>query len=44
MPYMVDDNRGHEMINEFTDFYNAPESIFADGNTNYKKLQAGTVK
>ena len=44
MPYMVDDNRGHEMINEFTAFYNAPESIFADGNTNYKKLQAGTVK
>ena len=44
MPYMVSENRGHEMIDEFTAFYNEPYSIFADGNTNYKKLQAGTVK
>lgn len=44
MPYMVDDKRGHEMIDEFTSFYNEPASIFADGNTDYKKLQAGTVK
>jgi len=32
------------MIDEFTSFYNEPASIFADGNTDYKKLQAGTVK
>ena len=44
MPYMVADKRGHEMINEFTAFYNEPDSIFADGNTHYKKLQTGTVK
>jgi len=28
----------------FTAFYNEPDSIFADGNTHYKKLQTGTVK
>lgn len=28
-PFMVDDERGHELINEFVDFYNMPGSIFA---------------
>ena len=44
MPYMVSDKRGHEMINEFVDFYNEPSSIFADGNTDYKKLKAGSIE
>lgn len=30
-PYMVSKTRGHEMINEFVDFYNEPETLFADG-------------
>lgn len=30
-PYMVSKTKGHEMINEFIDFYNEPETIFADG-------------
>ncbi|WP_158453476.1 hypothetical protein [Pelosinus fermentans] len=30
-PYMVSDTRGHEMINDFIDFYNESSSIFADG-------------
>lgn len=38
MPYMVSDNRGHEMINEFIAFYNEESSIFADGNVAYKQL------
>lgn len=36
-PYMVSDTRGHEMINDFIDFYNEPSSIFADGIT-YKDM------
>ena len=28
-PYLVTAKRGHEMANEFIDFYNAPSSIFA---------------
>lgn len=30
-PYMVSKTKGHEMINEFIDFYNEPETLFADG-------------
>ncbi len=26
-PYMVSDTRGHEMVNDFIDFYNEPSSI-----------------
>ena len=28
-PYMIDNRRGHEMVNEFVDFYNEPQSVFA---------------
>ena len=28
-PYLVTSKRGHEMVNEFIDFYNAPQSVFA---------------
>jgi mannan endo-1,4-beta-mannosidase len=31
-PYLVDATRGHEMINEFIDFYNSPISVFAKQN------------
>ena len=37
-PYMVSKNRGHEMINEFVDFYNEPETLFADG-VNWQSLK-----
>ena len=30
-PYMVSKTRGQEMINNFVDFYNMPETLFADG-------------
>ena len=30
-PFMVSDTKGHEMINEFIDYYNEEESVFADG-------------
>lgn len=39
-PYMVSETRGHEMINEFVDFYNMPKTIFADGVCDYTKLPA----
>lgn len=29
-PFMVSDTKGHEMINEFIDYYNEGESVFAD--------------
>lgn len=38
-PYMVDETRGHEMINEFIDFYNAPASVFAKQNADYTTLE-----
>lgn len=34
-PYMVDENRGHEMINDFIDYYNNNQSVFADGVGHY---------
>ena len=43
-PYMVSDTKGHEMINEFINFYNEPGTIFADGVTDFTKLPAPTVK
>ena len=38
-PYMIDATYGHEMINNFIDFYNAPESIFASQNADYSTLK-----
>lgn len=43
-PYMVSDTRGHEMINEFIDFYNEPSTIFADGIIDFTKLPAPVVR
>lgn len=37
-PYMADENKGHEMINSFIDFYNEESSVFADGVGNYKEV------
>lgn len=37
-PYMVSKTRGQEMINNFVDFYNMPETIFADG-VNWQALK-----
>lgn len=38
-PYMVSDTRGHEMINDFIDFYNDPTTVFAKQNLDYAKLK-----
>jgi len=37
-PYMVGDTKGHEMINDFIDYYNEDESVFADGVGDYSKV------
>lgn len=37
-PFMVDDKRGHEMVNNFVNYYNEDSSIFADGVGNYKEV------
>lgn len=34
-PYMVSDTKGHEMINNFINYYNEDKSIFADGVEDY---------
>lgn len=36
---MVSDTRGHEMINDFIDFYNDPTTVFAKQNLDYAKLK-----
>lgn len=38
-PYMVNDTNGHEMVNDFVDYYNEDESIFADGTGDYKNVE-----
>ncbi len=38
-PYMVTVKRGHEMINNFVDFYNDKNSVFAQQIGDYSKLQ-----
>jgi len=37
-PYMVSDTKGHEMINDFIDYYNEEESVFANGVGDYSKV------
>lgn len=37
-PYMVSSGRGHEMINNFVDYYNEEASLFADGLVDYRPL------
>jgi len=38
-PYMVSDQRGHEMINTFTQFYNRPQSVFSSQTPDLSKIQ-----
>ena len=35
-PYMVRKTRGHEMINDFVNFYNEPKTLFVDGIADYR--------
>lgn len=37
-PYMVSKTRGHEMINDFVNFYNEKNTLFADGIADYRAL------
>lgn len=38
-PYMVDETHGHEMINDFINYYNDPKSVFANGVGNYRSAK-----
>lgn len=42
VPYKYNDTMGHEMINEFIDFYNNDKSVFADGTNFYSNTTAVT--
>ena len=37
-PYMVNETMGHEMVNEFIEYYNDAASVFADGVGDYKAI------
>lgn len=37
-PYMVSETRGQEMINDFINYYNKEESVFADGVGDYHSV------
>lgn len=39
-PFLVDKNRGHELIDSFTRFYNQPQSIFEGDNADWQTLAA----
>lgn len=43
-PYMVSDTKGQEMINNFIDFYNKENSVFADGIGDYSKISVTNAK
>lgn len=38
-PYLVTPKRGHEMVNQFIQFYNQPESVFAGQISDVSKLK-----
>ncbi len=38
-PYLISANRGHEMINQFVEFYNMPNSVFAAQLPAYRNLK-----
>lgn len=38
VPYMVDDTRGHEMVDNFINYYNDENSVFANGVGDYKSV------
>ncbi len=40
VPYKYNETHGHEMINEFIDFYNCDNAIFANGTNFYGKMGA----
>ncbi|RII36464.1 mannanase [Clostridium chromiireducens] len=40
-PYMVSDTKGHEIINQFINYYNEEESVFADGVEDYASAATG---
>ncbi len=40
VPYKYNDSLGHELINDFIDFYNSSNSIFAKGTNFYGKVNA----
>ncbi len=42
VPYKYSDTLGHEMINEFIDFYNSDKTIFANG-TNFDRMGGVSV-
>ena len=42
-PYMVDKQRGHEMVDGFTRFYNDPRSVFAGQMPDWQKLDVQAV-
>lgn len=39
IPYKVTETKGHEMINNFIDFYNDERSVFANGVSNYQDVK-----
>ncbi len=43
VPYKVDETYGHELINEFIDFYNNESSVFADGVNFYNNATTVSV-
>ena len=43
-PFMVNEKMGHEMINEFIDYYNDEKSVFADGLDDYTKADTKIAK
>lgn len=42
-PYLVDGKRGHELVDSFTRFYNAPETVFQNDNADWSKISANAV-
>lgn len=43
-PFMVSNSRGHEMINNFINFYNDDKAVFANGVGDYSKINVTNVQ
>ena len=43
-PYMVSSTKGQEMVNNFINFYNKEDSVFADGIGDYSKISVTSAK
>ena len=39
-PFMVSEDKGHEMVNNFVDFYNDERSVFANGVSDYTAINS----